>query len=79
MSNRIAIIPARSGSKRIKNKNLINLKGKKLIFHALDQIKKSKMFKNIHVSTESLKIKQIVEKKKFKIDFLKNLQTIKHL
>ena len=71
MPNRIAIIPARSGSKRIKNKNLINLKGKKLIFYALDQIKKCKMFKNIHVSTESLKIKKIVEKKNFKIDFLR--------
>jgi pseudaminic acid cytidylyltransferase len=71
MINRIAIIPARAGSKRIKNKNLIYLKGKKLIFHTLDQIKKSNMFKNIHISTESLKIKKIVEKKNFNVDFLR--------
>ena len=62
--NRIAIIPARSGSKRIKNKNLLKLKGKKLIFHTLDQIKKSNMFSKIHISTDSSKIKKIVEKKK---------------
>ena len=33
-----AIIPARSGSKRLKNKNIRPLAGKPLIFHTLDAV-----------------------------------------
>lgn len=38
----IAIIPARSGSKSIKDKNIINLKGKPLIAWSIEQCLKSK-------------------------------------
>ena len=49
-------IPARGGSKRIKNKNLIKLNNKPLIKYTLDVCKK---FKNIDtiVSTENKKIR----------------------
>ena len=42
--NRLAIIPARAGSKRIKNKNLIDFNGKPIIEYTIDNAKKSKLF-----------------------------------
>ena len=56
MPTRIAIIPARSGSTRIKNKNIKKFHGKPLISYCLSEIKKSKMFDKIHISTDSNKI-----------------------
>ena len=46
----LAIIPARSGSTRIANKNIIDFNGKPQ-FLTLNAIKKSKIFDKIHVST----------------------------
>ena len=68
---RLAIIPARGGSKRIINKNIKNFMGKPMIFHILNTIKESNLFHQIHVSTDSLKIKKIVEDFGTKIDFLR--------
>ena len=58
----IAIIPARSGSKRIKNKNIKFFFGKPLIFYSIRTAIKSKLFKKVIVSTDSQKIKLIAEK-----------------
>jgi CMP-N,N'-diacetyllegionaminic acid synthase len=55
--NVIAIIPARGGSKGIKNKNLRNLAGKPLIKHSIDYAKQSKLIDKIIVSTDSENIK----------------------
>jgi pseudaminic acid cytidylyltransferase len=55
----IAIIPARGGSKRVKNKNLKNFFGKPLISYSIEAAKKTKLFKKIIVSTDSIKIKKI--------------------
>lgn len=68
---RIAIIPARGGSKRIKNKNIINFFGKPLIEYALDAAKKSGLFDMIHVSTDSEKIRTVVENLGYEIDFMR--------
>jgi len=68
---RLAIIPARGGSKRIKNKNILDFFGKPLISYALDAAKKSKLFDKIHVSTDSKEIKDIVENLGYKVDFLR--------
>lgn len=68
MINRIAIIPARGGSKRIKNKNIKPFCGKPIINYTLDTIIKSKLFKKIHVSTDSKEITKVC-RKKIKIDF----------
>ncbi len=67
---RLIIIPARGGSKRIKNKNIKKFKGKPIIFYSINSAKQSKLFDVIHVSTESLKIKNIL-KNKVKIDFMR--------
>jgi CMP-N,N'-diacetyllegionaminic acid synthase len=57
--NVIAIIPARGGSKGIKNKNLRNLAGKPLIKHSIDYAKQSKYIDKIIVSTDSENIRKL--------------------
>ena len=69
MIKRLAIIPARSGSVRIKNKNIKLFNKKPVIYYTLEICKKSRMFKKIHVSTDSKKIKKVVEKKVFQLSF----------
>lgn len=65
------IIPARGNSKRIKNKNIRLFHGKPIIYYSIDSSIKSKLFNKIHISTDSVKIKRIVEKKGIKVDFLR--------
>ena len=69
---RIAIIPARGGSKRIKNKNIVDFLGKPLIAYALDAAKESGLFDKIHVSTDSKEIRSVVEKLGYKVDFMRS-------
>lgn len=57
---RLAIIPARGGSKRIINKNIRNFCGRPIIAYVLEEAKKSNLFSMIHVSTESDEITRIV-------------------
>ena len=58
----ICIIAARSGSKRIKNKNIIRVLGKPIISYPISIAKKSNLFKKILVTTDSEKIKKVSEK-----------------
>ena len=67
----IAILPARSGSKRIKNKNIIDFCGTPMIAYALDAISKSQLFDKIHVSTDSTKIKKVVESLGYPVEFMR--------
>jgi len=57
----IAIIPARIGSQRLVKKNIKFFFGKPMIFYAILQAKKSKIFDKILVSTDSIRIKKIAE------------------
>ena len=57
----ICIIPARQGSKRLKNKNIIDFYGKPIIYYPIIEAKKANIFSNIYVSTDSNKIKKISE------------------
>ena len=57
----IVIIPARAGSKGIKNKNLINFAGKPLIYWSIRSAKMSKQVDEIYVSTDSQEIRKISE------------------
>ena len=63
----LCIIPARGGSKGIKNKNIININGKPLIQFTIETAKKLKNYCDILVSTDSKKIKNICLKNK--LDF----------
>ncbi|MDA9658350.1 hypothetical protein N9T11_00975 [Candidatus Pelagibacter sp.] len=42
-----AIIPARSGSKGLKNKNIIKINNKSLIYHTIKKALKSKKFEKV--------------------------------
>ena len=68
----ICIIPARKGSKRIKNKNIINFFGKPLIYYSIKAALKSKIFSKIIVSTDCKKIANISKKYGAEVPFLRN-------
>ncbi len=68
---KIAIIPARGGSKRIKDKNIHNFCGQPLITYSLDAARQSGIFDEIHVSTDSEQIADVVRAAGFKIDFMR--------
>ena len=60
----LSIIPARSGSKGLKNKNILKINGKTLIDYKIDLIKKSKIPSNtIILSTDSKKYAKMFERK----------------
>ena len=69
---KVAIILARSNSKRIKNKNIIKIKRKHLIGWLIQKLKKSNFFNEIIVSTNSNKIKKISEYYGAKVPFLRS-------
>lgn len=50
---RIAIIPARSGSKGLKDKNIKELNGKPLLAYSIEAALDSKQFDKVFVSTDS--------------------------
>ena len=59
-SNRvICVIPARKGSTRIKNKNIINFYKKPLIYWSILSAKKSKYIDNVFVTSDNDKILKI--------------------
>jgi N-acylneuraminate cytidylyltransferase len=69
MARRIAIIPARGGSKRIPRKNVKPFGGIPMIGHILGTAKASGLFDVIHVSTEDADVRATVEGLGFTIDF----------
>ena len=70
----IAIIPARGGSKRIKDKNIKDFYGKPAITYAIDVALKSGLFQEIMVSTDSNQIAQISLECGAKIPFMRSKQ-----
>lgn len=56
---KIAIIPARGGSKRIPKKNIKNFHGKPLIAYSIETALKSDLFDTIMVSTDDEKIASV--------------------
>ena len=68
----IAIIPARGGSKRIKNKNIQKINGIPLIGVTIKIAKKSGLFKRIIVSTDCPKISSIAKKYGAEVPFLRD-------
>ena len=58
----IAIIPARSGSKSIKDKNIVNFRGRPLLVWSIEQCLKSKKIDEIYLSTDSKRYAAIARK-----------------
>ena len=71
MSKRIAIVPARSGSKRIKDKNIKMINGKPLLYYSIKQSLKSKLIDRTFVSTDSKKYQKIAKRYGAEAPFLR--------
>ena len=67
----MAIIPARGGSKRLPNKNILDLAGKPLIVWTIDAAKQSKYIDRIVVSTDSSRIAETALKAGAEVPFLR--------
>ena len=67
----LAIIPARGGSKRLLNKNILKLKKKPLISYTIEAAKKSKYIDQIIVSTDSVVISKIAKKTNVEVPFIR--------
>lgn len=67
----LAIIPARGGSKGVKDKNIISLNGKPLISYTIDAAKKSKYIDDIVLSTDSQRIADVAIKYGAKVPFFR--------
>ena len=57
----LAVIPARGGSKGIKNKNIFILAGKPLISYTIREAEKAKLVDKVIVSTDSPQIRKIAQ------------------
>ena len=69
---KLLIVPARKGSKRIKDKNIIKIDGIPMFIHSMIAAKKSEIFDVIHLSTDSEKYANIAKKYGFDVIFLRN-------
>jgi pseudaminic acid cytidylyltransferase len=69
---KLAVIPARGGSKRIPGKNIIPFCGKPMIAYALEAARESGVFDQIHVSTDSQEIAEVAARLGFPVDFLRD-------
>lgn len=85
--NIVAIIPARAGSKRLKNKNILNFKGLPMIAWTIKSALKSKFINDVFVSSESKKILKIAKKynakpilrpEKLSADNVPKIEAIRH-
>ena len=72
MVRNLAVIPARSGSKRIKDKNIYNFKGKPLLAWTVESAVKSGVFDKVMVSTDSEKYAQIAKEYGAWVPFLRD-------
>ena len=70
----LCIIPARSGSKGIKNKNIMDFNGKPLLAWSIEQAQKCKYEMKIIVSTDSQEYADISTKYGAEVPFLRPLE-----
>lgn len=70
----LAIVPARSGSKNLPDKNIRALCGKPLLAYSIEAALQSGMFDRVHVSTDSVKYAEIAENCGADVPFLRSAQ-----
>ena len=71
MSKVVAVIPARSGSKGIKHKNIANVAGFPLIYYSIAAALQSSLIDEVYVSTDSSQYAEIAIKYGAKAPFLR--------
>ncbi|HOL48917.1 MAG TPA: acylneuraminate cytidylyltransferase family protein, partial [bacterium] len=67
----LCFIPARSGSKRLPDKNIMLLNGKPLIAYPIETALKSSVFDDVIVSTDSEKIAEIAKQFGANVPFMR--------
>lgn len=73
--NNIAIIPARSGSKGLPDKNIRELKGRPLLAFAIEAARRSGIFDTVMVSTDSEEYRDIAIRNGADVPFLRSVET----
>ena len=73
--NRIAIITARGGSKRIPKKNIKMFCGKPIIAYSIEAAIQSNMFKTVMVSTDSEEIADLAKQYGSDVPFMRSEAT----
>jgi len=71
----LAIIPARSGSKGLRDKNIRLLNGIPLIAYSINAAKKANVFENIMVSTDSVRYAEISKEYGADVPFMRSDET----
>ena len=71
----LAIIPARSGSKGLPNKNIKELNGKPLIAYSIEAAINSRCFNTVMVSTDSKKYADVAARYGADVPFLRSRET----
>ena len=61
-TGRIAVIPARGGSKRIPRKNILHFAGRPMLYYAFDTARRSGLFDHIIVSTDDEEVAKIARR-----------------
>lgn len=69
--SKLCIIPARGGSKRIPHKNIKEFNGKPIISYVIETVKKTNLFDEIMVSTDSPSIAEIAQGNGARVPFLR--------
>lgn len=72
--NILAVIPARSGSKSVPNKNIKLINGKPMLAYSIEHAKKSKYINRIILSTDSKEYANIGEKYGAEVPFIRPME-----
>ncbi len=75
MGERIAIITARGGSKRIPGKNIREFCGKPIMAYSIQAAQEAGVFKEIMVSTDSREIAGLAKEYGAKVPFMRSVET----
>lgn len=75
VSKTIAVIPARGGSKRIPQKNIIEFHGKPLIAWTIEEAIRSGSFSAVYVDTDDVEISEVARRNGALVPFLRSTIT----
>lgn len=78
VSERIAVIPARGGSKRLPYKNILDFMGKPMIAWTIETAQNTDLFDMILVSTDSEEIAEVAKNYGAHVPFLRNKHSDDH-